>query len=289
MRFERKHDAGAFIQLKNALKADPAFLAAHLLLGRASMRKGDYPVAEAALREALRPGVSKAEVVVPLGILLIDSGRQKEMLDATNPVEFAPSIRLEVLLLRARAQIDLRQYPAARQTLEEAQKLDSSSVNVLTTMVRAALESGDREEAGRLAEVATNKWPGDSSAWLRRASVVYASGDLAAALAHYDQAIGTDRANSEAMLGKASVLLDLGRRPEAKAVLAELAKLDPREPRAAYLRSVIAQMEGDAVDARQLFDRSGQPDRPGAPAASFRQIEPGLDCRTGSFRPWFAP
>jgi lipopolysaccharide biosynthesis regulator YciM len=65
VRFERKDDAGAIIQLKNALKADPGLLAAHMLMGRAALRKGDYASAEVALREAQRSGVSRAEYVIP--------------------------------------------------------------------------------------------------------------------------------------------------------------------------------------------------------------------------------
>lgn len=252
-RFERKDDAGAIIQLQNALKADPGFLAAHLLLGRASMRKGDYPAAEVALRQALKLGVSRAEVVVPLGTLLLDTGRAKEFLDTTNPAEFAAATRLEVLLLRARAQIDLRQYPAARASLDEAQRLDPASVRVVVMMARGALESGDLEEANRLAEQATRRWSSDSSAWLTKASVSYARGELVAAVAHYDRAISADRENVEALLGKGSALLDLGKREESRAVLEELAKVDSREPRAAYLRSVIAQMDGDTVTARKLL------------------------------------
>ena len=51
-RYEKKDIAGAIIQLKNALQADPNNLSVQLLLGKALLRSGEAAAAEVAFNEA---------------------------------------------------------------------------------------------------------------------------------------------------------------------------------------------------------------------------------------------
>ncbi|WP_018413368.1 XrtA/PEP-CTERM system TPR-repeat protein PrsT [Methyloversatilis thermotolerans] len=253
VRFEKKDDAGAIIQLKNALKADPGFLAAHLLMGRASLRKGDYASAEVALREAQRLGVAPAEIAEPLAQLLLDSGRQKELLSQVTPDDLPPAVRLEVLMLRARAQTELNLFAQARESLAQARSVAPESVAVVALQANVELQAGQGEAAARLAETATSMRPDSSEAWTARASVAYARGDLDRSLDFYSRAVGAEPKNGEALLGKASVLMDLLRTDEAAVVLKQLAEADPREPRGAYLRAVLAIQKGDVPGARKLL------------------------------------
>lgn len=253
VRFERKDDAGAIIQLKNALKADPGFLAAHMLMGRAALRKGDYAAAEVALNEARQRGVSRAEYIVPLANLLVSTGRQKEVIDTLSPDDLPPGIRYEVIVLRAKAHLELGQYPQALSTVREARALNPASASAVVMESRIALQAGRPAEAATLAEQATTLAPNDSDAWGMRAAVAYATAQLPVALSHYDRAIQLAPDNTEALLGRSSVLMDLGRMPEAKQSLLSLAKVDPNEPRSAYLRAVIAESEGDREASRKLL------------------------------------
>src|SRR5438105_14935143 len=65
-RYERQDLAGAIVQLKNALQIDKNMLPVQVLLGKALLQNGEAIPAEVALTEALRLGVSRAEVVLPL-------------------------------------------------------------------------------------------------------------------------------------------------------------------------------------------------------------------------------
>ena len=51
-RFENNDLAGAAIQLRSALQQDPMMLAAHVLLGRTELARGDAPAAESAFAKA---------------------------------------------------------------------------------------------------------------------------------------------------------------------------------------------------------------------------------------------
>lgn len=80
-RFEKNDVSGAVIQLKNVLQEDPRMLAAHLLLGKALLRSGDLKGAEAAFEEALRKGVNRAEVALPLGQVYMALGRPETVIE----------------------------------------------------------------------------------------------------------------------------------------------------------------------------------------------------------------
>ena len=253
VRFEKKDDAGAIIQLKNALKADPNFLAAHMLLGRAALRKGDYAAAEVALREAQKQGVSRAEYIVPLGNLLLAIGRQKEVLETLQTDDLPPGVRYEMTLIRARAHLELGQYPQALVTVKEARTQNPAAASAVVLQSRIALQAGRTDEAATLAEQATSMAPSDTDAWGQRAAVAYAAGQLSQALSHYDRAVQFGPDNSEALLGRGSVLMDLGRMQEAKQSLQQSSRVDVAEPRATYLRAVIAESEGNRDEARKLL------------------------------------
>ncbi|MDX2219275.1 MAG: PEP-CTERM system TPR-repeat protein PrsT [Burkholderiales bacterium] len=253
-RFERRDDAGAVIQLKNALQADPSLLAAHLLMGRAALRNGDYSTADVALKEAQRRGVSRAEYVLPYAQLLLVTGRQKELLDNLQPDGLPPGVRYELLLLRAQAYLDANQLPAADSTARDALALNPAAAGALTMRARVALHSGRTDDAAQRAEEATTIDPADSGAWAMRADVAYASGLVAQSIPLYDRAIQLSPDNREALLGRSSALMDLGRMADAKLTLSALAKVAPKEPRSAYLRAVIAELEGDRGAASKLLN-----------------------------------
>lgn len=253
VRYERKDDAGAIIQLKNALKADPGLLAAHLLMGRAALRKGDYAAAEVALREAQRRGVSRAEYVLALGNLLLATGRQRELLESIQPTELPAGLKYDVLLLRAQAHTEMAQYALALAAVKDAQTLNPSASPALAQHARILLEAGRADEAATLAEQATTANASDADAWATRASVAYATGKLPAALAHYERAISLKPEHVDALLGRSSVLMDTGRMADARATLLVLSKAEVKEPRASYLLAVIADISGDRNAAQALL------------------------------------
>jgi cytochrome c-type biogenesis protein CcmH/NrfG len=78
-RFNKKDVPGTIIQLKNALQIDKNMLPVHVLLGKALLINGEAIAAEVAFNEALRLGVNRAEVVVPLAQSVMSQGRLQEV------------------------------------------------------------------------------------------------------------------------------------------------------------------------------------------------------------------
>ena len=82
VRFEDKDIAGAITQLKNAIQEDHDMLPVDVLLGRALLAdaSGWVNPAEVAFDEALRLGVIRAEVVVPLAEAVMGRARPNDVL-----------------------------------------------------------------------------------------------------------------------------------------------------------------------------------------------------------------
>lgn len=251
-RFEARDVDGAIIQLKNALQQDRDMLAANLLLARAYLSEGDIGPAEVAFREALRLGVSRAEVAVPLARIYLLQGRGKVLLD-TIPADGLPSAtRLEVLTLRGLAYAALAQRNEAALSFAEARALSPDSPIPLAAEVPMLIASGEMKLARERAELAVQRGPDHAPAFNARGSVAHSGGDLAAAMKDYERAIELDPGLIDAVVAHAGILVDLGRNDEAEAALSVI-KGGAVEPRASYLLALLADRGGDAVKAREYL------------------------------------
>lgn len=128
-RYNKKDVAGAIIQLKNALQIDKGMLPVHVLLGKALLANSEVIAAEVAFTEALRLGVNRAEVVLPLARAVMAQGRLQEFVD--KPVFATPGLptatQVQLLLLHASASVDLGGANNALKAIEEARALDPLS------------------------------------------------------------------------------------------------------------------------------------------------------------------
>ena len=256
-RFEQQDVAGAIIQLKNALQEDRSMLAAHLLLAQAYLREGDVGPAEVAFREALRLGVSRAEVAVPMARIYLLQGRPSVLLETIAAEGLPAPTRLQVLTLRGTAQVALGKGAEAESSFAEARALDPASPLPPAAEVPMLIAGGRLDLALERAELAVRHGPDFAPAFNARASVAHARGDLAAALKDYERAVELDAGLVDAIVARAGILVDLGRDDEARTALVPI-QGGPIEPRAAYLLALIAERQGDAAAAaRYLADAAG--------------------------------
>ena len=127
IRFEKKDLDGAIIQLKNALQIDKNMLPVQVLLGKALLKNGDVVAAEVAFIEAIRIGVNRAEVIIPLAQAYMAQGKQKLLLEQQQfAVAGLPTaIQGQLLLVRATASTDLGDVRAALKAIDEARAIDA--------------------------------------------------------------------------------------------------------------------------------------------------------------------
>ncbi|MCW5614327.1 MAG: PEP-CTERM system TPR-repeat protein PrsT [Rhodocyclaceae bacterium] len=244
-RFQKGDVGGAILQLKNALQQDNKMLAVHLLLGRALLADGQLPAAEIALREALKLGVSPSEVAIPLGRLYLMGGRPRDVLDKV-PVDGLPQgVAAEVQLMRAMAQGQLAQYRESAKSFEAARRLAPASAAPLVAEVPVLLGQGRIAEAAERADAAVALDGQSADAWNMRASVSHATGKVADALEGYGKALELQPSHVDARVARAALLLDLKRPADALRDLDYVREHARGEPRAGYLRAVIAEQRGD--------------------------------------------
>lgn len=247
--FEKNDTAGAIIQLKNALQIDRTALAAQLLLGRALWASGDPVGAEVAFAEALKLGVNRSEVVVPLARALIAQSRHQDVLsqERFSPAGLPPGIQAELLLIRAAALSDVGRAKEALTTLQEARALAPASPNSWASEVPIRIRSGQFKEAAAAADRALQLAPGSPEALYLKGSVAHASSRIKDAIDAYDKALKIDPGHLEALIARAGILLDLNRTQDALKDIAEVRRSAPRDPRGALLAGLIAERNGDTA------------------------------------------
>jgi putative PEP-CTERM system TPR-repeat lipoprotein len=252
-RFEKNDLGGAIVQLKNALQQDPKLLAAYVLLGKAELARGDAAAAEAALKRALELGVNRSEIAVPMAQALHDQGKYQDLLERF-PAEGVPTARrLELLVLRGHAYKGIGDLASAARSFEEARALDPKFAPALLSHAELLARQGKRKEALKATDDAIALTPGDPRLWNLRATLMVAAGDVKAALGAYERAVSISPSYGDARIGRASLLIDLGRAAEAEPDIRELAK-DHSDPRAVYIRAVYLGKRGDDAGTRDALN-----------------------------------
>lgn len=245
-RYEKKDVAGAIVQLKNALKIDGTMLPVHVLLGRALLAQGQAAAAEVAFDEALRLGVDRAEVVVPLARAVIAQGKQPRLLDDARfaVAGLQPGVQARVMLLRASAHADVGDTKSALKAIDDARLLDPASAEPWLSEVPVRIRARQPKEAMAAAGRALQLAPGAAEALYVRGTVAHAAGDLQGALALYDKALAANPSHDEALVSRAGLLIDLNRPADARADATQLKKVAPKDPRGAYLRALLDERDG---------------------------------------------
>ncbi|MDR7267608.1 putative PEP-CTERM system TPR-repeat lipoprotein [Pelomonas saccharophila] len=256
-RYEKRDIPGAIIQLKNALQADKSQLSVHVLLGKALLADSQPAAAEFEFSEAIRMGVNRAEVAVPLAMALSAQGKQPQVLEdpRVQAAGLPPGIQQQLLLERALAQSDLGDTKAALASVLDARALNTSEVNGWLAEVPLRVRSRQFAEAHAAADQALKLAPDNAEALYQKASIHHASGQIVQALALYERAIKADPKHAEAHLARAGLLVDLNRDGDALAEVNELQALKPNDPRGSYLRAILAERANDPATSRAALKK----------------------------------
>lgn len=251
VRYQRKDDAGAIIQLKNALQQDPRMLPALVLLGQAHLRKGEPAAAERVFLDAEKLGVDRSQIVIYYVQSYFDQGKYKLLLEKFGADGLAPAARLEVLLYRSKAQLELSQLDAAMTSAKLAQQISGGAARALALQAKIHLNAGRLDDARNTAGQAIQLSANDPDALSMQASIAHSTGDFDGALRDYGRALTAKADYQEARVARAGLLMDLRRDKEAWTDLEYLKKNFPFDARAAYLRSVYFSRNGDEARARE--------------------------------------
>ncbi|HEX2829554.1 MAG TPA: XrtA/PEP-CTERM system TPR-repeat protein PrsT [Burkholderiales bacterium] len=253
-KLQRNDSRGAAIQLRNAIEQDNRMLDAHVLLGQTLLKSGDIRGAEAAFEAALKKGLDRSAIALPLAQTYLGLGRPDLVVDRVRADGLAPAAKAEVLALRGSAYAEIGRRSLATQSFADARAADPRSIAPHIAETGMLLAARDFDRAKAVAASATEIAPRNAEAWNIHAAVLHATGDLRGALAAYDRALGLEARHVDARIARAALLIDLKRDGEAESDLTVLRQSAPGEPRAAFLRAILAGRKGDeraVVDALQ--------------------------------------
>lgn len=245
-RYEKKDYPGAIVQLKSALQADRSMLPVHVLLGKTLMANGEVVAAEAAFTEALRLGVNRTEIAVPLARAVMAQGRQKEVVEQERfqLAGLSTDTQVQMLLVRSSAFSDLGDMRSALKSVEDARAIDPSLPELWLAEVPIRIRAGQFTEALAVVAKARALNPAAPEVHYQQASILHVQGDLPGAMAAYDKAIAAEPNYVEARVARAGLLLDLRRNEEAAKDVSALLARAPGEARGWYLASLLAEREG---------------------------------------------
>ena len=261
----RRYELGdldsATIQLKNTIQEDRKMLAAHLLLGKVLLAKGQFGAAQVAFEEALKQGISRSEVVISLGQLYLVTGERKKLLEEITLNGMPQSIHADILTLRGAAYAGLGNTVQASKSFAEARALKPQLAAPWIAEAPMLMRMGDGEKARAAAKKAVELEPTNASAWYTLGSVLYGLNDAKGALAAHERALAINEKQVDSRVARASLMLGLGRDKDAEKDIDLLRSWGAVDPRASYVRSLLASRRGDTnaakaalVEAAELVD-----------------------------------
>lgn len=236
----------AVIQLKNALKADPAHVQARVMLGTLYLRGLDAPAALKEFSRARELGADQKDWLLGYTRALMMQREFGRILDEVTPNEsFDAPLRADLHALRGNAHFALRQvdqaeleYDAALELVGDAPMAGLGKARILLSkqQIEAARAQLDQVLAVHPEHVETRLVRGDLLRRLR---------DLAAAQADYRRAAEVAPNNPRAHIGLAFVHVAQRDIDAAKEDLKRLNQLSPNAALVNYLQALVSFQEGD--------------------------------------------
>ena len=245
----------AVLQLRNAVRNDPANAEANYRLGLVQLQLGDAVAAERQLKAAKAAGHEARAVAVPLAQSYLAQRKFKELLDEFPEDQPDAALAGPVLVLRGLAHLGLEDVAAARAALDRAEQVAPQLADAPLAAARVALAEQDFALAEQKVERSLALDARKADALLLKGQLLNARGNRQAALAALDAAVERSGGNPSALLERATVLIALNQDAKAKADADAALAADPRNAAPVYLQAVLLTRAGDHKAADQAFQR----------------------------------
>lgn len=261
--------AGALIQLKALVQAQPEAAYARALLGQTLLRLGDAAGATVELQRALDGGHSAAEVVPALVQALLAQGKAAEAVQRFGDTSLpAPAAAAALALHLAQARQALGRPGEALSALRPVIESQPDNPALQVMEARLLADTGQAEEAVRRSAALAERFGGQAEVWLLRGDALAAQGDRDGATAAYEKALAADARLVEAHTALVQQALAQGQVERARERLDRMNQALPGQGQALYLDALVAYTAGDAERARARLQQLLR--APAAPAPVLR-------------------
>ncbi len=245
----------ARLQLRNAVKADPASGEAHYLLGTVNLQLGDPAAAEKEAQDAKDNGYPAAPALGLLASAYLQEGRARDLLRDVPADTTTPELAALTLVARGRAQMLLDHPDLAASAFAEAQRAAPASPAPLLGQARLGLQRRDLPAAAQALEAALTLDPASPEALQLQSALLAQKPDQAGAIAAADKAVAAAPGQFAYRLDRAGLLLEFNQNDPAKADVAAVLALSPGNARALYYRAVLLMRAGDFAGANTILDQ----------------------------------
>ena len=254
---ERNDPRAAVIALKMALQQNPGAAEERFLLGTSLFDIGDSQGALVEFTKVESTGFDAARLAPAMARTMLSLGEFKAVVDKYAKTELdAPPAQADLLATLALAQSNLGHGSASQQAMQKALSLAPTGSWVLRTQANFVAGAGRLDEALAILEKSLQAGRANGDAWLVRAEILLrGKKDTAGAIDAYKKAIDDPRTRLSARLGLGELYLGSGEFAQAEAQLKELKKIAPNSLRAAYFEALLAYQQGDYARAREQAGR----------------------------------
>ena len=239
--------ASALIELKNAVQGAPDNAEARFALGRAYLQSAN---AEAALKELKRArslGMVSDELNRSITRALINSGDMGEA--ATELALNIDESDSEWIALQGLLDFNVGRYEEAQAGFERSLELDPNNVDANRGAIRVAIQLGNTEQARSFVEGALKVSQDDFDVWLLKGDLERQDKKFTEALEAYTKALEIIPLSPVALLQRAAVRVALSDNGGALEDLAAIGDASNEDPRALYLRALIAVQKDRQIEA----------------------------------------
>lgn len=248
----------AIAKLKAALRVDPTDVDARYLLGTIYLFIAEGQAAEIEFRAAIEAGMPTESVAQRLGEALLLQRRYQDLLDELSETAPDPYERAAIMALRGRAWAGLGQEDEAYGAYTQAETLAPNSVAPKLGLVRLLVRSGDLAVAEKKVDEALALEPDSRRARLLKAELSRMQGRRADAVTVLNQLIERSPHFVEALLARATALIDLEEFEGASQDIEKALTLNARHPMAFHLSATVLARQGEYEEAYAVLDRAGR-------------------------------
>ena len=264
----------AFINLKNAVAADPGNLTARVMLGMVLYRMGDPSAAERELRQARKDGAPAPQVLPPLFEVMLARDESQLLLNQfPDPGANTPAAA-EILLARALAFQNLKKAPEAKDAIDRSLALRRDGRGLLIR-ARIALFQGQQAEARKFADEAIAK-SNTPDAMLFKIGMQLSTNEPQAALDLSNQLLEKYPGNLQGRFARIEAYLALRQDDKAKPEVDDIVAKVPNAYMGIYYHALLLARAGDSKGAWRVAQNLPAEFRDSQPRAALMVAEMAL-------------
>tara|TARA_B100001939_G_scaffold345708_1_gene362902 strand:- start:790 stop:3738 length:2949 start_codon:yes stop_codon:yes gene_type:complete len=252
--FHQRDIEATIIHLRNALKADPDHLASRLLMAEALIARGDGAAAEIELNFARSLGADADRLAVLFGESYILQNKYDKVLETIRPGNRGRLIETQIAFLRGQAYLGQRKLANADRSFARALELNPDHQNAMLGRAQVAATRKQYGAAMAYIDQALQGLTPLPNAWLMKSQIYKMQGFPREALTAINEALALATDHLAARLTRAALYVDLREYEKAEEDVDYILERIPREPRAKYLKAVIAAATGDLGESREKMD-----------------------------------